>query len=517
MANISFLAAQHVMYCTPVDNRYNIRWEVAGRAGDYYWIATTSTRRGPGRHHGDAAVEERKNFDIYDLRMNPVGTIPAYPVSDTTLKEYFVPGEQYFDELVLLAGNKQTLVMLQRYEPAGNPVDGGRVVGAFPFTEPGNSFLLIRSEDRSRILLIGFEFIPSAAPRLHAILFDSDWRQLSVKVYVHPGISQPFIQDDFTGYPLEDYNKGPVKLANNGQWLMASPSRNNQNFLLFHFCDSDMSLSYKEIELPTAATMEDVDMSVDNVRGEAFAGILSTLNYDVLKYVRIAHYSMSERAFDFDTAYRLNTLVSGRIKDGCLVKENFIAVPGKGFMLLKEYGRPFDDWYSDDAGMSYHSQWDPAYVLTDNVIPDKGISFPVLHDGYARYGLLGPMGDTHGRGDLGLFYFPAGRRDSCWSGMLSKEQITEMNAPNLSYLVVPERDKLFFLYNSFIRNDLQYASTTVLDPKGDLLQEGGVLFMKLKNTLDFQQSRQISGNEVVVPYGPFQRRGFAVIRFEAPE
>lgn len=507
LSNVLFLSAQRVMYCTPVDNRYTVSWEVAGKAGDYYWIGITSRRRETRRHAGP--VSEERVFDIYDTRMNPVNTVPSYPVSDTTLKEYFVPGDSHFDQLVLLAGYKRTVALLQRYEPDGGLVERARVIGEFPFSESGNSFLLVRSQDRSRILLLGFESVPSSAPRLHSLLFDQDWQQVSARTYVHPGISQPIIQDDFTGYPLEDFNKGPVKLANNGEWLMTTPSRNNRNFLLFHFCDSDKALSCKEIELPSASSVEDMDLSVDNERGEAFAGILSTLDYDVLKHVQVAHYSMAGREFDFDSSYVVSTLVSGKLKDECQVKENFTAVPGKGFMLLKEYGRPYEESYDD---MGYRG-WDPAFVLANNVIPDSGSIFPVVRDGYARSGLLGPMVNTHVRGDLGLFFFPAGKHDSCWSGMLSKEQITEMNAPNLSYLMVPVGNRLVFLYNSFIRTDYQYATTTILDPRGDLMAEDGVIFWNIRKGLDFQQARQISASEVIVPYALMQRRGFADIRF----
>jgi hypothetical protein len=509
LANITFLSAQRVMYCTPVDTRYSIRWEVAGKAGDYYWIEITSRQR-ETKHHTGPAIEQRV-FDIYDTRMNPVNTVPSYPVSDTTLKEYFVPGARYFDQVILLAGHKKTIALVQRYEPQGSATANVEEIAEFPFSEPGNSFLLVRSEDRSRILLLGFESMPSSAPRLHAILFDQDWQELSARTYVHPGISQPVIQDDFTGYPLEDFNKGPVKLANNGEWLMASPSRNNRNFLLFHFCDTDRALSCKEIELPPTSTVEDMDLSVDNERGEAFAGILSTLDYDVVKHVRVAHYSMAGRDFDFDSSYQVSTLVTGKTKDEFQIKENFIAVPGKGFMLLKEYGRPFEDGYNGDMG---YRGWDPAFMLTNNIIPDSGSIFPVVvRDGYARYGLLGPMVNTHVRGDLGLYFFPAGKRDSCWSGMLSKEQVTEMNAPNLSYLMMPVRDRLVFLYNSFIRNDNQYATTTILDPRGELMAEDGVIFWNIRKGLDFQQARQISASEVIVPYALMERKGFADIRF----
>jgi len=508
LGGVSLLSAQRVIYCTPVDDRYFIRWEVAGRAGDYYWIHITRKKR-ENRRHPDPVLFEVQNFDIYDARMNPFRTVQAYPISDTTLKEYLIAGDHYFDQLILLGGNKKTTILLQRYEPQGNRVDTGRVLGSFPFNESGNSFLLVRSEDRSKMLLLGFESVQGSAPKIHAVLFDQDWGAYYYRVYKSASFSQPFIQDDFAGYPLENFNKGPVKLANNGQWLMTAPSRTSNNFLLFHFNNTDPSFSYKDISMPVAATMEDMDLSVNNEKGEAFAGILSSLNYDVLKEVRVAHYSMNSQHFDFDSSYLLNTLVAGRIRNQNLVKEDFIAVPGRGFMLLKEYGRAFEDWYDQD----FNDHWDPAAVLAENMVPDKGVSAPALRDGYAKYSLLGPLGSTHERGDLGMFYFPACRTDSCWSGMISKEQVTELNAPNLSYLVMPVRDRLFFLYNSFIRNTDPYASTTILDTRGEVLPDEGVFFWKLKNILNFQQSRQISNDEVVVPYAEFQRRGFAIIRF----
>jgi hypothetical protein len=140
---------------------------------------------------------------------------------------------------------------------------------------------------------------------------------------------------------------------------------------------------------------------------------------------------------------------------------------------------------------------------------------PVIRDGYAKYRTLAALGGSHERGDLGLFYFPAGRGDSAWSGMISKEQVTELNSPNLSYLMVPVRDKLFFLYNSFYRGEDPYATTTILDHRGELLPDAGVLFWKFRNTnLHFQQSRQISQEEVVIPYDNYYKRsGFAIVHF----
>jgi len=66
---------------------------------------------------------------------------------------------------------------------------------------------------------------------------------------------------------------------------------------------------------------------------------LSDFHYNTLKNVRVMHYSMVTKTFDFDTAYRLRTLGGGKLRNENMVKENFLAVPGHGFLLLKEYGR----------------------------------------------------------------------------------------------------------------------------------------------------------------------------------
>ena len=233
-------------------------------------------------------------------------------------------------------GNRLVDVWVQRYAPDGQPMGAGHKVGVMPFYEPGNSFLLVRSEDRNLTLLLGFEFVPGGAPRIHALMFNADWQLLSSRVYNHPFLTQPMIQDDYTGYPLEDFDQGTVKLANNGEWLMVSPSRTNNNYLLSHFNGSDTGFRYEEIWLPAVAVTEDISLSIDNMRGEAYAGVLSDFQlHHTLKNVRIVHYSMAARSFDFDTAYQLTTLGGGKVRNNNMVKENFMAMPGGGFPVAE--------------------------------------------------------------------------------------------------------------------------------------------------------------------------------------
>src|SRR5260221_1362586 len=359
----SSISAQRVFYCEPYSDRFTLKEELLGKVGDYYWVATTTRKRVP-RHSTDVYATEERNFTIYNTRMNLINLIGEISYSGDPIKEYLITAYDHFDQVHLLKTDKrQVEVWLQRYEPDGQPTAPGRAIGLFPFDEPGNSFMLVRSEDRSRILLVGFEFISSSAPRIHALLFDQDWQLLSDRVYIHPFITQPMIQDDYTSFPLEDFNSAPVKLANNGEWLMLSPSRKDHNFLLFHFSATDTAVVWKGILLPGTSEMEDVCLSVDNTNGEAVAGILSTFHYSSLKNVEVVHYSMQQRSFDFDSSYRLTTLVGKKVKNANLVKENFMAGPGGGSFGVKGNWSPFQlDLDCNAVGEG----WDPATLVSYN-------------------------------------------------------------------------------------------------------------------------------------------------------
>src|SRR5678815_4606812 len=90
----------------------------------------------------------------------------------------------------------------------------------------------------------------------------------------------------------------------------------------------------------SSASPEEIILSLDNAKQEASTGILSRIQYESVKNVRIAHYLLSDHRIDFDTSFRFNTLAN-KTKNENLYEEYFMTVPNKGFMLLKEYGKPF--------------------------------------------------------------------------------------------------------------------------------------------------------------------------------
>ncbi len=501
LLSFHFLSAQRVLYSPFLDNRYTSHVEVAGKTSNYYWVLKQREQ------NSRRSVLLQQGFEVYGDRLNLVRTVPRFTMPENALKEYLIAGANCFDRLLLLREENKTIVSLERFSEDGSTLAGAGTIFSFPFNESGNSFLLIRSEDKRKILLLCFESVSESSPKLHAIVFNEHWEQLFYKTYHHPNITQPMIQDDFTSYPLENFNNCPVQLANNGQWLMASPSRTSHNFLLLHFCDDDNSFSYKEIKLLPNTQLDDVALSVNNETGEAFAGVLSKFHYPALKSVQVVHYSMVRQQFDFDSSYRFNSLPGNKLKNENLVHESFIAVPGSGFLLLKEYGKEYSN------PVDYDNGWDPETFFANSSMTSVLVPASPNNDGYARFNKLVSTTSTYHRGDLSLFYLPGQRMDSCWSGLISKEQKTEMNAPALSYLIIPAKNKLALLYNSSYTNEEQYGSSLFLDNQGNEISDGGVIFWKFNTLLNFQAARQITSNEVAVPYKDNQRSGFAIVRF----
>lgn len=491
------LAAQQVLYSPFISSQPQTRFQVIGKAGNYYWIQKSKKIFRPKKYIG-SWEEGSFNFEVYDGRMNEVTSIPV-DVSEDVMKEYFVPGEEYFDQLLFLKNNFQIVVLLNRFTPDGNKNANVDTIATFPAHMKYSNFLLVRSEDKNKLLLLGFETIADSLPRVHSFLFDKNWSLIDKAVYANTNISQPYVQYDLVDYPLEHFSNTAVKLTNDGEWLMAVPSNVSRNFLLFHFGVPGDAIAYKEIKLLSSATVEDVILSLNNEKKEVSAGILSRLRYQPVKYVRVAHYLLSDKRIDFDTSFRFNT-TTNKTKNENLYEEYFMTVPNKGFMLLKEYGKPF----------SFNEQED-RYNERDEADSIFSSAVNVNRNDYTRYGNLAGSRTAFDRGDLSIYYFPWSPGDSCWSGIINKEQSTELSSSYLSYVFLPREDKLFFLYNEFYRNTNQYSNTTVLDEKGNALEEG-VVYWKMKNNLVFQKARQISANELAIPYERNGRNGFAIIK-----
>lgn len=499
-----FLPAQKVLYSPFIGTQPETRFEVIGKAGDYYWVQKSKKRFRTKNAIEPWISDKELSLEIYDARMNPVKTIPS-PISVNLTKQYFISGNAYLDQLLLLPADRKIIASLTRYAADGSVFRSGDTLCSFPGNMKCGDFLLVRSQNKQKILLLGFEPVPESSPKLHALLFDENWKLIYKTIYSSNNISKPLVQYELVDYPLEDYSSAPIKLGNDGEWLMTVASSVNRNYLLFHFRGIDDGFLYKEIKLPPATVIEETGLYFNNERQEGFVGILSRVRLPAIKNVRVANYSLADCQFISDTSYSFNTLAADKIKNENMYEEYFMTVPGKGFIFLKEYGRKFSSDFRDDYEESLEQLPHVSSVRDDNK-PDL-----LNRNEYTRYNNLAGTRSNFDRGDLTLYYLPATPTDSCWSGIINKEQITELGTSYLSYVFLPRKDKLFFLYNSFYRNRDQFSSTTVLDNKGNPLNEG-VEYWKINNTLVFQKARQISENELAIPYEKNWRNGFAIIR-----
>jgi hypothetical protein len=497
-----FLCAQKVLYSPFVGNGSDTRFEVIGKAGNYYWIQK-SRLKGSNRKPAEAWLDDKElRFEVYDARMNLASTIP-FTISADIIKEYLIAGDEYFDQLVLQTTTEKIFALLNRYTPDGNLIPQQDTLAEFPHHMKCGDFLLVRSQDRSKILLLGFETVIDSPSRLHALLYDKDWKPLCQTEYSNIHISKPLVQYDLIDYPLEDYNSDPIKLANSGEWMMVSSGISHNNYLLFHFAGNDEGFVYKEIKLPSSIAIEETGLYFDNEKQEGFAGILSSARTQAIKNVKLVHYSLNNFKIDFDTSYVLNTLAGKKVKNENIFEEYFMTVPGKGFLLLKEYGRTLS--YNEDEELKRNGSFDESDSFISHDAPKI-----FNKDEYTRYDNLAGTRNNFDRGDLSLYYFPAKNTDSCWSGIINKQQMTELGKSYLSYVFLPRQDKLFFLYNSMYRNSDQYSSTTVLDQKGNPVNEG-VEYWQMHDTMVFQKARQISETELAIPYERNARNGFAII------
>jgi hypothetical protein len=243
----SFAPAQKVIYSPFISDDF----EIAGKSGDYYWIERREKPKISKKHTvlSPDKLTEKQIFDVYDSRMYMVTTTTPFPISDSVVKEYYVTNDSFFDQLVLFSGDRHTSLRINRYTGDGQQLTNGSLIFQFPFGEGGNSFLLIRSEDKSRLMVLCFQTGLPEGTKVHAVLFDDNWNMLAYRVYQHLYFSQPFIQDDFVSYPVEYFSSSPVKLTNDGDWLMLAPSRSNNNFLLFHFIPRTNNFLFREIGL----------------------------------------------------------------------------------------------------------------------------------------------------------------------------------------------------------------------------------------------------------------------------
>lgn len=493
----SIVQAQSVLYSSVVSNDANTRFEAIGKAGSFYWLY--KIKRSVGNTW---PRKEDRSFEVYDARLQRVKEIPS-PLSDSVLKQYFIPQRSCFDQLIFKKGINKTSVVINRFKQDGDEAVRNAHLFDFPHEMTLEDLLVTRSPDRTKILILGFVRSSAVTPDVYARVYTRDWELLHETVYKEGNLLQPFVQYEVTENVLESSDASPVKITNSGDWLMVAPARLRNNYVLCHFKREDSSLVQTAVEQPQAPGIEYCSLSVEEGK-EAYVGILENLSATDRR-VRVMQYNLVEHNLGYDTTYSFQLPNGFKSQEEYLYEEEFIQIPGKGFMYLKEYGRRFFTNYTGEQVMLDNEQEYAAYS-------SHAAKLKFNSNEYIRHNTLSDTKKRFERGDLSVKYFPFHPTDSCWGGLIHAEQNTELRYDDLSYACVPSRDKIIFLYNSLAKNEHRVGSTTVLDHKGEPVDEG-FIFWRSANVLNFQKARLINPGELLVPFDRNMVQGFAVIRF----
>ena len=489
------VTAQRVVYSEPLSNRNSTQLDFIGRSGENYWVTRTQNRRTSPKGSPDAQVQ---SFAFLNRQLETVSEQDAQLVPGTA-RQWLITGNNSLDQLMIVPSGGQMLIYLYHYDTAATALRP-RMLSILPGHIPPSRFLLVRSPDHTKILLLGFEMEETENMTLHAMLFNEQWDLTYQKTISNAPLTQPFIQEDETSFPAENFDNFPLKLTNEGECLMVYKSCISRNHALLRI--SPDGNQYQFCEIPVSGIYRNEDIAVSLNDETLQIGFLSSYRGSTLKNVQACSYRISEGKFEFDTSYRFNTTARD-IKNKNLFHERFISVPGAGFMLLKEYGKPFS---FSSPSMPPMNPWETAYMLT-NYAESPGEVKP----GYAWQAGLSPLPLIRNPGDLSIFYFPGNSGDSVWSAALQAEQKAEENNPELSYLMIPANQKLYIFYNSLDGFTDPLATGTALNLKGRSADDP-IVFWKVNRRLNFQQAHRISAGEIAVPYQQNNLHGFALIR-----
>lgn len=493
----SNLVAQSVLYSSTVSNDANTSFDVIGKAGNFYWLYKNK-RNG----FSNWPPKEERSFEVYDGRLHRVKEIDS-PLSDSVLKQYLIPQRYSFDQLIFKKSVNKTCVVVNRFTQDGTEAAKDAHLFDFPGEMTLEDLIVTRSPDRTKLLLLGFVRTANVTPDVYVRLYTRDWVLLHETVYKEGNLLQPFIQYNFTEHVLESTDASPIKVTNSGDWLMVAPDRHRNSFVLCHFKKEDSTLVQLDVKQPQSPGIEYCNVSVEEGR-DAYLGVLENLTPSDKK-VRIMQYNLPQSRLGFDTSYSFYVPTAFRKQERYMFEEAFIQIPGKGLMYMKEYGRRYFIAYSGEQVMLDHEQEYAAYS-------NHASKLKFNENEYTRNSELSEANKRFERGDLSIKYFPFHPTDTSWSGLLRVEQNTRLRYDDLSYACVPSGDKIFLLYNSLAKNEHKVGSTTVLDRKGQPVDEG-FIFWRSANVLDFQKARLINPGELFVPYDRNGQQGFTIIRF----
>jgi len=221
----------------------NTNFEVIGKVGNSYWLYKSRKNN----TYKTWPPKEERSFEVYDDRLQRIKEIPS-PFPDSVIKQYLIPQRYSFDQLMFVKASNKTNVVINRFTPDGEEEATHVQLFDIPGEMTLEDVLVTRSPDRTKILILGFVRSTSLNPDMYARVYTRNWELLNETVYKEGYLLQPVVQYERTEHVLESSDASPVKLTNNGEWLMVAPARLRSSFVLCHFKNVDSSFVQVDIK-----------------------------------------------------------------------------------------------------------------------------------------------------------------------------------------------------------------------------------------------------------------------------
>ncbi|HEY0433516.1 MAG TPA: hypothetical protein VGC95_06565, partial [Chitinophagaceae bacterium] len=369
-----FVSAQKVLYSPIVGMEGATRFEVAGKAGDNYWVQKSRIHYSRRKNGEPWSGDRQLQFDIYDARMNFLRSLPA-SIPPSLVKEYLVPADNSFDQLMITSQQDSSYVVLKRFSTGGDTVAGRDTLVTLPIKTRTGDYLLVRSPGRNTLVLLVFIPMGGLHPAIQAYRFDNKWNLESTTTYTERRLTKPLVQYDLVDYPLESYSSAPIKIDDAGNCWMLTSCGINHNYIVTCLRPGVEGVDYREVKLPSNLEVEDAAMSIDTATGTGFAGVVARESHSTTKAIRVIRFQVESLNIQLDTVYYASTN-GGKSEPDHLYEEYFMIIPSKGFLLLKESGRKLQpdeaargDRDDEPAGGDFT---DESFTRFDNLAGGEG-------------------------------------------------------------------------------------------------------------------------------------------------
>ena len=144
--------AQHVIYSPFFYSKSLIRFQIIGNSGDYYWAEKLQKPKYSGRK-GTTDIPPLLSIDLFNAKLELLNETQTSAVPGVE-KQWLLAGNKGLDQLFITNSSGKTKIICRRYFAGENIASQTRLIDSLPFSARASSYILVRSEDHSKNLLV---------------------------------------------------------------------------------------------------------------------------------------------------------------------------------------------------------------------------------------------------------------------------------------------------------------------------------------------------------------------------